>query len=333
MPRPRKSDQQTRMVARTPWLSIGIAATLAFIETSTFSMFFSSTWPYMQQLDPHTTESFYAIVLSAFSIGYSVSAVVYGCWSNRCANVRRPTSIGIMIAICGHALYICTDYVEPQAAKWLILVGRLLVGIGEGEARRSERQNIFVTSWTHSRRILGHVCLLRSYAAMASAAQDRSRALAIVNGGLALGAACGPAFQVLFTPLGLEGFSVGSLVRINLYTAPAIAACLTNSIGLLVLMFVFNEHYAGIIEDAAANNETDSEVRTKERAKRRNVDAQFADRRLIACNRHLAAKIRFDRRLRLPRAHGRLQVCVLKSRNVGVISAAALYVCKSNSSA
>lgn len=89
--------------------------------------------------------------------------------------------------------------------------------------------------------------LLRTYASTASTSKDRSRAIAFVTCGQALGLTSGPAMQLLFTWLNYPGYSLFGGFHLNMYTAPAYFACALNFFGALTLYLYFQEKYAGIV--------------------------------------------------------------------------------------
>ena len=59
----------------------------------------------------------------------------------------------------------------------------------------------------------------------------------------------GPAFQLLFTPIGYPGFQYpgSKILRISMYTAPAILACAMNLFNAICIHKLFREIYAGVI--------------------------------------------------------------------------------------
>jgi hypothetical protein len=59
----------------------------------------------------------------------------------------------------------------------------------------------------------------------------------------------GPAFQLLFTPIGYPGFQYpgSKILRISMYTAPAILACAMNLLNAICIHKLFREIYAGVI--------------------------------------------------------------------------------------
>lgn len=64
-----------------------------------------------------------------------------------------------------------------------------------------------------------------------------------------LGMTMGPAFQLLFTPIGYPGFQYpgSKILRISMYTAPAILACAMNLLNAICIHKLFREIYAGVI--------------------------------------------------------------------------------------
>ncbi|VDM64757.1 unnamed protein product [Angiostrongylus costaricensis] len=85
--------------------------------------------------------------------------------------------------------------------------------------------------------------LLRAYSSTSSTKSDRSRAIACISGGIATGTLIGPAFQLLFTPLGPDGIYVLPFYRLNIYNSSALFSFLLNVLGFLLIIFVFEERY------------------------------------------------------------------------------------------
>uniref|UniRef100_A0A1I7SRT4 MFS domain-containing protein n=1 Tax=Bursaphelenchus xylophilus TaxID=6326 RepID=A0A1I7SRT4_BURXY len=221
---------------RTEWTSIYSAALLSFISAVQFSLYLSSMWPYMQMLDKEITENFFGLVVSAYSVGQIVAAPLFGWWSNRIKKVSPPLSVGLTMMLLGNAMYIVMAVV-PIPNRILLLVGRLITGVGSG-----------------------NVALLRTYASTASTTDDRSRAIAFVTCGQALGMVVGPVFQLIFTPLGFPGFELFvDKLRFNLYTAPAYLACLMNIAGMGLLRFAFVEKSVGIVTKTCQSADAESQ--------------------------------------------------------------------------
>uniref|UniRef100_A0A914YS16 Major facilitator superfamily (MFS) profile domain-containing protein n=1 Tax=Panagrolaimus superbus TaxID=310955 RepID=A0A914YS16_9BILA len=217
---------------QTDWRSIYVAAALSFVGSAQFSLYFSALWPYLQILDSSSTEQFFGYIVAVYSVGQIISSPTFGYWSNAIKQVRIPLYVGLFLMFLGNALYIALEVVTfPK--KYLMLICRFVTGAGSG-----------------------NVTLLRTYASTASTLKDRPRAIAFVTCGQALGMTCGPALQLIFTPLGYPGFQLFQTLTINLYTAPAYLACAMNFFGALALKFMFKENYAGIIETPSSPSQT-----------------------------------------------------------------------------
>uniref|UniRef100_A0AC35G7R1 Major facilitator superfamily (MFS) profile domain-containing protein n=1 Tax=Panagrolaimus sp. PS1159 TaxID=55785 RepID=A0AC35G7R1_9BILA len=206
---------------QTSWRSIYVAGGLSFVGAVQFSLYFSALWPYLQTLDKGTTETFYGYIVAGYSVGQICSAPSFGYWSNKLKQVKIPLYIGLFLMFIGNTIYLSLEII-PFPAKFVLFIGRFITGVGSSNS-----------------------CLLRTYASTASTSKDRSRAIAYVTCGQALGATFGPVFQLFFTPLGYPGLRYLSL-GINIYTAPAYFACLMNVAGAFALYFLFKEVYAGV---------------------------------------------------------------------------------------
>ncbi|KAH7722907.1 Protein F27D9.2 [Aphelenchoides avenae] len=126
--------------------------------------------------------------------------------------------------LVGNGIYLCVQLL-PSDRKYLVLVSRFIVGIGSS-----------------------NISLLRAYASTASTPTERSRAIAYVIGGNALGMSIGPALQLLASPIGYPGLVVAGTFSLSMYTVPAVMASCMNVIGMLAVYFVFKESYAGVVD-------------------------------------------------------------------------------------
>lgn len=141
----------------------------------------------------------------------------------------------------GNSTYIALEVVKfPK--YYLLLIGRFITGAGSGFLL------IFIF-YKIQLNFLGNVALLRTYASTASTPQDRSKAIAFVTCGQAIGFTSGPALQLLFTSLKYPGVKIfNGFLHLNLYTAPAYLACAMNAFGAIILYFYLEEKYVGVVE-------------------------------------------------------------------------------------
>ncbi|WKX95238.1 hypothetical protein Q1695_012023 [Nippostrongylus brasiliensis] len=211
---------ERRSDPKTPWVSIYIAGACAFVQSAQYTTFLSSMWPYLRELNPAAVETEYGYVLAVYSIGQCVAAPSFGYWSNRIEQVRLPLLVGFLLMAMGNSLYLFLQFLPPSSVAIGMMITRLVAGGGTG-----------------------NVTLLRAYASTSSSTKDRARAIACVSGGIAIGTLIGPAFQLVFTPLGTEGIHVLPFYKLNIYNAPALFSLLLNAAGFLGIFFAFKEKY------------------------------------------------------------------------------------------
>lgn len=97
---------------------------------------------------------------------------------------------------------------------------------------------------------LGNISLLRAYAAMAALPKDQPRAMAFVSGGMALGLSAGPALQLMFTPIGENGFTIFGF-RVTMYNSPALFSVAADILIILLIHFYFVECDQALVSSQA----------------------------------------------------------------------------------
>ncbi|KAI1723165.1 major facilitator superfamily domain-containing protein [Ditylenchus destructor] len=210
---------------KTEWTSIYLGCGLTFMAASQFTLYFSSLYPFMKLLDSSTTVTFFGIVISSYSFSQSVASPLLGWWSNRIRRLKPSLYVCTLFMFVGNFLYFCVE-LFPSHHKYILLVARFICGVGDSS-----------------------IGLLKAYAAAASSSADRSKAIAFVTGGMALGTIFGPAFQVMFSWIGYPGWEISPGVGISMYNAPALFACSTNLLSMVLLFCLFKESFVGVIED------------------------------------------------------------------------------------
>ncbi|KAF1751816.1 hypothetical protein GCK72_018370 [Caenorhabditis remanei] len=214
----------------TAWKSIYIGGLCSFIQTTQFTIFFPSMWPYILTLQPDLKQSSFGIVVAAYSFTQCIFSPLFGYWSNKIGQVRFPMIVGFIIMAFGNIVYLSMQYWSAYHL-YVMMFSRLVAGAGSG-----------------------NVSLLRAYASTASLSKDRSKAIACVSGGIAIGSMIGPGLQLLFTPLGTDGIPVLGL-KIDIYSAPALLCLVINTIGLLIVKFAFVEKHIQLVDQNAENGE------------------------------------------------------------------------------
>ncbi|KAI1711508.1 major facilitator superfamily domain-containing protein [Ditylenchus destructor] len=181
-------------------------------------------------LDATTTEAFFGIVIAAYSLAQIVSAPLLGYWSNRVARLKPPLILCAIVMFFGNIMYFIVPML-PNNHKYYLMAARFVTGIGAS-----------------------NIGLLKAYASAASVSKDRSRAIAFVTGGMALGTTFGPAFQVLFSWLGYPGWQLGDNFAVSMFNAPALLACCMNIATLVLLCTLFKESFAGVADASLKKN-------------------------------------------------------------------------------
>ena len=218
------SDYERPHQLGTDWRSLYICTMLAFCTAVQFSLYFASLWPYLhKELDPTATESFFGFIVAVYSLGQILASPLVGYLANRFRKIRFLLYAGILLMLFGNGIYLMAHLFKKHQRKYMLLFARFVTGIGSS-----------------------NISLLKAYTSMASSQKDRSRAIALVTGGVALGMTMGPAFQLLFTPLD-PGFAIGNFLTISIYTAPALLACAMNLLNFICVWALFREVYAGVL--------------------------------------------------------------------------------------
>ncbi|CAD5231315.1 unnamed protein product [Bursaphelenchus okinawaensis] len=181
-------------------------------------------WPYLQKIDPDATESFLGGIISIYSFGQILASPLVGWFSNYLGTIKIPVSVCIGLQVCGNLIYFYAQAAPENWGKHVMMLARLVLGLGSS-----------------------NLALLNTYACTASTPRYKSRTIALVTGGIALGVSLGPALQLLFLPLGKDGVKISKNLYVNLYTAPAIGACLMNICAICCLLCLFDESYAGTL--------------------------------------------------------------------------------------
>ncbi|CAD5229768.1 unnamed protein product [Bursaphelenchus okinawaensis] len=208
--------------SKTPWKSIYVTGAISFLVVTQFAMFFSSMWPYLQTLDPEITEPFYGFIVGAYSVGSMGTATLFSKWSAKTRTVKEPIMACMAFMAVGNIIYLFVPLAPVPLRKWTMLFGRFILGFGDNS-----------------------LALLQGYTSTASTPKDRSRAIAIMTGGLSVGFALAPALQICFSPLG-NGFQLLGNLRLNMYSAPSLAAIVACVVAFMLMKLVFVDEYAGI---------------------------------------------------------------------------------------
>ncbi|VDM44242.1 unnamed protein product [Toxocara canis] len=205
---------------KTPWKSVWLSYLVQTLTGIQFSIFFTSMWPYFTALDADADLHFFGWISAAYSLGQILASWAFGFWNQKTMSTTQPACCGLAFMAIGNTIYAILPQL-PSYHRWLMLFARLLVGFG-------------------------NLIVLRTYCAMASVQKDRAKAMSLAVGSFVLGLSLGPAIQSMFTPIGKEGFVFLSL-HINMYTIPALLMVAVSLFSIMLLVFFFEENYAGVI--------------------------------------------------------------------------------------
>uniref|UniRef100_A0A1I7UW19 MFS domain-containing protein n=1 Tax=Caenorhabditis tropicalis TaxID=1561998 RepID=A0A1I7UW19_9PELO len=214
----------------TDWRSMWISIFLQFVVGVQVSVYYMSMWPYLQKLDKSADVDFLGWIIASCNIGSTISNPIYGYWNQRTMSVKMPVIVGFLIAALAQTWYALLSLFPD--AKWFMLAARVITGLG-----------------------VGNIAALRIYAATASTPKDRMKAISYGTGGYVLGISFGPVLSAFFTPLGENGWKLGS-IHINMFTTVAFLMTIVCLVACVVVQLFFKENYVGIIDE----NEKDLNV-------------------------------------------------------------------------
>ncbi|KAJ1348975.1 hypothetical protein KIN20_004388 [Parelaphostrongylus tenuis] len=202
----------------TEWRSLIIVGIIGLVAGIQFSIYFSSLWPYLLQLDPDASESFFGWITGIYSLTQAVMSVVFGYCQNRMQQCRIPILAGLFTMFLGNLIYLLcgVNYYSP---KVIMLISRAVTGSGAGV-----------------------ITVVRTYAVNASTVKDRSRSISLNSGSFTLGLTIGPGIQVVFAILGYPGIKLVGNLYLDMYTAPAFMCLIFNGICVFLVVIFLQQH-------------------------------------------------------------------------------------------
>ncbi|KAI1708078.1 major facilitator superfamily domain-containing protein [Ditylenchus destructor] len=189
----------------TNWSNVYRISGFAFVDAFQFSFFVWSFWPFVQQLNPNLSPSFIGLIMAVSGVGEALSAPLLGYWANRIGRINPPLLASLCLSIVANTSYMCLNGLPLSVSSAALLISRFLSGAGSGNRG-----------------------ITLAYVASSSTTYDRTKAMALCGGGCLIGLTAGPSVQMAFTWIGSEGFDVAGLIKISMYTAPALLALIIN---------------------------------------------------------------------------------------------------------
>ncbi|KRZ95456.1 Major facilitator superfamily domain-containing protein 8 [Trichinella sp. T8] len=199
-----------------------------FLQCLQYSIYFSSLWPFMSQIDQQATTLFFGWTISAYSLGQLVCAPLLGFWSNRTKQCRTIFLICIVTAIIANTMYISAELFQTNQ-RFVLLIARLFMGLAAG------------MNGTAS-----------AYVAVSSKQSERGRAISVATACMSFGFIAGPVLQAAVSFISYPGY-VYSVFHFNLYTAPAYIVNVLFMLSFALIWFNFEEVYAGLKEHQTTN--------------------------------------------------------------------------------
>ncbi|CAD6194943.1 unnamed protein product [Caenorhabditis auriculariae] len=219
------SAKELELAARkTPWRLVYISTLFLALVGVQLSVYFNSTWQFLEENDDHASVEFLGFIVALSCVSTAFANPILGYWNQKTGSSKNPIIFAFALSTVGNFVYAFSYLFKPHA-RWCILIGRFFAGFGPGAYG-----------------------VLKSLINCASTLEDRVKAISLSNLGATVGFFMGPTVQILFVPLGREGFKIGFL-HINMYTSCAIFIALVSVLSIFVAYVYLVEDYVGIISD------------------------------------------------------------------------------------
>ncbi|KAF8372547.1 hypothetical protein PRIPAC_78976 [Pristionchus pacificus] len=124
-------------------------------------------WPYMQEIDPDATSSFYGTATAVSKAGHAIFAFAFAFWA-RNSGMKIPLLAGRGICLVACICYLFVEFL-PSNRRWWMMFCYFLFGVGYSAS-----------------------VLLRTYIARVSSTENRASAYALQNGASVLSVVVGP---------------------------------------------------------------------------------------------------------------------------------------------
>ncbi|CAI5453678.1 unnamed protein product [Caenorhabditis angaria] len=206
----------------TNWTSLWFANLIQFFCGLQMSLYFTSMWPYLLQLDPKTPLTFFGTILASFSVGQAIGSPIFGTWSEKSESFKIPIATGLALCVLGNLIYAALPEIHWNPII-IMLIARIIIGFG-----------------------CGNLSALRAYIAACSLPEDRNKAVALSIGSTVFGMLFGPALQACFAFIPAGNRFLGLVL--DCYTLPAIMISTFLSVMTILIFFHFTEDFVGIID-------------------------------------------------------------------------------------
>ncbi|GMS81882.1 hypothetical protein PENTCL1PPCAC_4057, partial [Pristionchus entomophagus] len=202
---------------QSEWRRIVIASVLTFLCSVENSMLAVGEWPYMSEIDPDATASFFGTATAISKSSHAIFAFAFAFWARKSCGMKIPLLVGRLIALSGCICYLFVEFLQDNR-RWWMLFCYVLFGAGYSAS-----------------------VLLRSSIARASSPDNRTAAYAMQNGAAVLSVTVGPVGQIVFSGIPYPGITIFSDLRLSVFTAPIWLALITNIIAIFFITFMFQD--------------------------------------------------------------------------------------------
>ncbi|KAL5270563.1 hypothetical protein ACHWQZ_G001313 [Mnemiopsis leidyi] len=201
------------------WRSIRIMYLVLFLNSTGFSILLPSLWPYLQHLSPTVNYSFLGFAAAGYSFGQLIASPVVGKWSTMRKKVTLPVQVTMLVGVIGNLIYALSGLMKntsPTWALWLVVVGRVISGMGAG-----------------------CIALARSYHGTVTTLDERTAVVSKGSMAQAAGFIIGPGLSFL-TSLVHKGYSYHSW-EVSQYTLPAYLSAVMIAVNMVIVAVWFRE--------------------------------------------------------------------------------------------
>ncbi|XP_033100651.1 major facilitator superfamily domain-containing protein 8-like isoform X2 [Anneissia japonica] len=195
------------------WWSIRTMYFITFCEGFSNSIILTSLWSYLKAIDDDVDPTIMGQMTATQGFVALLSCVACGIISGR-VGCKIPLIFTTITAICSNVFYIFPNFTGNIA---LLFISRGLAGL-----------------------FAGCLAITRVYLSAGTTMQERTKATSHLVASQMIGFTVGPIVQMIYVPVGEEGFGVADL-RFNVYTLPAVTNILLASIAFICVIFIFKE--------------------------------------------------------------------------------------------
>uniref|UniRef100_A0A0N5B657 MFS domain-containing protein n=1 Tax=Strongyloides papillosus TaxID=174720 RepID=A0A0N5B657_STREA len=225
----------------TSWSSIYLVYVMLFFGGIQITVYFTSMWPYLLSVNPKANVNTLGWIVASFSIGQAIGCPLFGWWSEKIKSTRIPVCFGLIFVMTGNFIYSILANFSSEKVSYIMILSRFLVGIGSG---------------TNG--------VLRAYNSTACTQSERRKVVALGVGSMTLGATLGPVIQTIFNPVGVNGYLLFNIFKLNMFTFPPLVMIVICTISIIFFFTSFKETFIGIDEDNENNkNHNDKMLKDK----------------------------------------------------------------------